>query len=710
MSNQPFQASPHYLANAIPQELEFEPFPAPAPKTISGGVHKGGGFDWGGVLGKVATIARALGSMGSGKNSGGGVSNAVPPLSLSQYMTHGKMINEATPIEVRQLKIDAPDPLARHWLDKWEKKKQDSIETPEKLAKIQANVVRLTDQMAQRNGRPSYEVFKDAYGDEQNAKPSRMGRERYERDRSQSNGFITEDEALYDGYKNATQNSYERQQLREQDSREAHLKTQQAETLNAQANYYEEKTKALLRQQAEENSQAAQQNDKAQPTGRQNPVQAGIDASAYLGQMFFDPNNPSQSLYDQAGNARLSEQQYRQLMHNADLLKAHAENDLERQRIEAMRATGKALFSQNWMRDARDNDDGTASYRGLTVHKDKLQALVAADVEHFTKTEQHLGRDPNWQEHVAIHTSGFVKGLAHGASAGGGDKAARGEEAAYNTGSFIAATVINGGAAILPPPLAVAVWASYGAAGETHRQADRGSPFQPGAIAASSALNAATGIIPVKAPLSTLGKVSLGAGTGYTAEIANRAVQQYGDTGQLDASKLDYTPGLGTAFGAVAGGLGGRSSDSHFDNLAGGIAKGNLQNPVKLGAKGLIQTTGKNLETLQTLKNIGLNTAQIRSYKSFVKSEETANIYSYPNGGKAFETVKIGDAPNSFTIWEKHINLDGTSFLLGHKTFANGKPVHWHEKRPENREINFKNVSTKEFSQRLQQIVEFYNP
>lgn len=72
-----------------------------------------------------------------------------------------------------------------------------------------------------------------------------------------------------------------------------------------------------------------------------------------------------------------------------------------------------------------------------------------------------------------------------------------------------------------------------GIAREANREVDTGKPLNPVAIAASGALSAVPGTAATKLPLGLAGRIGAGLATGYASDIANRGVQQLGDTGRV---------------------------------------------------------------------------------------------------------------------------------------------------------------------------------
>jgi hypothetical protein len=188
----------------------------------------------------------------------------------------------------------------------------------------------------------------------------------------------------------------------------------------------------------------------------------------------------------------------------------------------------------------------------MTINKEMAPVLSYADVEQVLNKHTHLSSRQDWMKQVEQTASGFIKGVANGIVAGAGPKATTGEEGAYAVGDILGAVGINS-AALLTGVFAPAVWAGYGLAREANREVDAGKPLNPVAIAASGAISAIPGTAAVKVPLGTLGRIGTGVATGYTSDIANRGVQQLGDTGHINPKTLDYRPGLGTVTGGTVG-------------------------------------------------------------------------------------------------------------------------------------------------------------
>ena len=287
-----------------------------------------------------------------------------------------------------------------------------------------------------------------------------------------------------------------------------------------------------------------------EPRVEQQPSQTA--GQALLEQAFYDPRGSENMLLQFQNGVGLSPGQLAQFELNIDRLLSEAQDEGQREKINNIATAGKALFAQSWYKEAKHNPDGTVTYRGMIISQDKAMGLVLADVNHYWNTDTHLGRDPNWQEKATDTGSGFAKGLLNGAVAGGGPKPSVGEEGAYAAGDLMGSLGVNLGALSLGAG-APAVWGAYGAAREANREADLGKNANFGAIASSGALNVVTGKIPSSVPLNIWGKVGTGLATDYASDIANRGVQQLGDTGHLDPSQIDYAPGFGTAFGGAAG-------------------------------------------------------------------------------------------------------------------------------------------------------------
>jgi hypothetical protein len=86
----------------------------------------------------------------------------------------------------------------------------------------------------------------------------------------------------------------------------------------------------------------------------------------------------------------------------------------------------------------------------------------------------------------------------------------------------------------------------------------------------------------------------------------------------------------------------------------------------------------------------GLNKPQVRSYEKYVKKTlegvyET-EILHLPNGGKGFATIVPPSSkyPNSGIIWEKYLDAEGKTILMGKRTFdaKTGRYAHFHQKWP----------------------------
>lgn len=248
----------------------------------------------------------------------------------------------------------------------------------------------------------------------------------------------------------------------------------------------------------------------------------------------------------------LSDAEMKQLFHSLDLQQAQSKTAIEKINAALARVHAEKQLARNMAANVQRDADGNVRIQGVSGHSKNALAFAKQDIQHFQKTNTHLSPQQDWKSQLAKTASGFWKGVANGAAAGAGPKASRGEEGAYTVGDLLGTVGVNL-AALETGPFAPAVWTAYGAAREANRETDAGKPLNPAAIAASGALNAIPGTTALKVPLGTVGRVGVGLTTGYASDIANRGVQQLGDTGRITPSRLDYRPGLGTVTGGAVG-------------------------------------------------------------------------------------------------------------------------------------------------------------
>jgi hypothetical protein len=145
--------------------------------------------------------------------------------------------------------------------------------------------------------------------------------------------------------------------------------------------------------------------------------------------------------------------------------------------------------------------------------------------------------------------------------------------------------------------------------------------------------------------------------------------------------------------------------------LGGGfVEKAGLRAIEKLGGKFLIRVSGRSEQVFAKLAEKGLNSKQLQSYKHFAKKiakgGET-NVYHLPNGGKVFETSIISNNKQSYTVWEKYIDANGETKILGHRTqMNNGEFIHWHEKVPQDKlEVDLRFTRGEPYFERIQQLL-----
>lgn len=268
-------------------------------------------------------------------------------------------------------------------------------------------------------------------------------------------------------------------------------------------------------------------------------------------QAFVDPRPGKSDILQQARQGRVAGHRMAQVELNLARIKAQGQITPEQQAH--LEIGAKALFSANWLRhDGQDVGNGYITYRRITVERSLAPMLAYADAEQYWRQNTHLSPKQDWMGQLQKTATGLLKGLANGIVAGAGPNASRGEEGAYAVGDVLGAIGVNV-AALFAGPLAPAVWVGYGLAREANREVDAGKPLNPVAIAASGAISAIPGTTAIRVPFGVAGRIGAGMAAGYASDLANRGVQQLGDTGRIDARQLDYTPGLGTVMGGTVG-------------------------------------------------------------------------------------------------------------------------------------------------------------